>query len=144
MSLFTIGTDQIRDQVSQAFGDTDHYLVALKHNSIAGGILKLLLSNFIYTASASREFILHFSTEGIHIKEVGLYDHAPFRFVPWQDIRSVDAQATDSKTILTIHHADKAESFEVGLGGGIMEGNEGRLGRLIKQNWLRPAPVTNS
>jgi hypothetical protein len=41
MSLFMYDMDELRSQVQEAFGDTEHYLVVVKHNNWQSDIIKL-------------------------------------------------------------------------------------------------------
>lgn len=137
MGIFTTSASGIKKQVIKEFGETEDYLVALKHNSMGRGLSKLLVSNLYFASDSSREFILYFNRNGIYEKEISVSDRAPFELYPWREIEDFEVKEKDRTVILNVTHRGIIYSYEADLSGGIMNGNEQRIEHLIRNNWYR-------
>ena len=89
MSFFAYDMEEIRSQVRAAFGDTDNYLVAVKHNSWQSDIVKLFINTLYYATDSSRQFIIYFSPKGIYEKELGTPLKSDFVLMPWHEIEEL-------------------------------------------------------
>ena len=89
------------------FGTADNYPVAVKHNSMFKGLLKLLLSNLLYAIDGSRTFVLYFDDTGIYEKELSLTDDVPFLLIPWREVYDFGYKDKGNKVCLNVDHLGK-------------------------------------
>ncbi|WP_216388361.1 hypothetical protein [Arcanobacterium phocae] len=135
MGLFTTNSRDIARQVKESFGDTDSYLVVLKHNSVPKGLLKLLLSVMYFVVDSSREFILYFDEKGVHEKEFGFSDGTQFLLIPWHEIDEFSVEERRNKSIIRLTHLGKEYSYEVHYSGNVTMSNQERLQKLVAKSW---------
>lgn len=137
MGLFTIDDREIYELVREKFGETDNYLVAIKHNNLKKSIVKAIFSTLYRNIDSSREYILYFSENGIYEKEFGFSDNTNFVLIPWNEVEEFTEDRRAYKLVLNVNHLGKTYSYEIHFNGGIMKGNEERLVKLNENNYFR-------
>lgn len=129
--------EEVAQMVREEFGDTQNYLVALKHNNWKKSLLKLLISNIYAAVDSARQYILVFDEQGIHEKEMSFSDHADFVLIPWHEIQEFDIHPKGKKTIIEVNHLGKIYAYEVEDNEHLLKGNDERLEHLQANDFYR-------
>lgn len=137
MSFFAYDMEEIRSQVRAAFGDTDNYLVAVKHNSWQSDIVKLFINTLYYATDSSRQFIIYFSPKGIYEKELGTPLKSDFVLMPWHEIEEFSLKPWWMHKVIRFLHLGKKVGYEVQFSGRINKDNRTNLEKLAANDWRR-------
>lgn len=129
--------NEFREKINEKFKNTDSYLFAIKHNSMAKGFLKLLVSNLYYTMDSSRTFLLNFNEKGIYEKEISNSIKGDFILMPWHEIESFDIDEKSNKAFINFSHLGKKISYEISFKGRMCEDNINNFKNLKGNNWNR-------
>lgn len=129
--------NEIREQVQTAFGDTENYLVVIKHNNWQSDIIKLLLGGVLYPMDSSRQFVLYFSPKGIYEKELGNPFIKEFVLLPWHEITDISIKPWYLHKVIRCLHLGKQLGYEVLFSGRINQDNKRNLEQLIANDWHR-------
>lgn len=136
MGLLFNTSDDMDKKVREKFGDDKSYLIVFKHNSLAKGLGKLLLSNVYYVLDSTRTFVLYFDPKGVYESEISNSDKKDFLFMAWNEIEDFEL-VEGNKKILKINHLGKVYQYEVELDGKLFKNNYKNLKDLIENNWYR-------
>lgn len=139
MGLFTVSKDEVKRNVQQRFSDTDSYLIALKHNTEKGGLLKLMVSTLWAATDDAREFILVFTEKGIYENEISLSNKKDYALIPWQEVTNFGLDKRGKETVLSVDHLGKRYGYVIPFTGPPMNGNKERYEKLKQANWHRLA-----
>lgn len=137
MSLFMYDMDELRSQVQEAFGDTEHYLVVVKHNNWQSDIIKLFINTLYYATDSSRQFIVYFSPKGIYEKELGTPIKSDFVLMPWHEIEELSLKPWWTHKVIRFLHLGKNMGYEVNFWGRVNKDNKANLANLVANNWRR-------
>ncbi|WP_040398119.1 hypothetical protein [Anaerococcus senegalensis] len=128
---------ECREKIRENFSKTDSYLFAIKHNSKAKGLLKLLVSNLYNTLDSSRTFLLNFNEKGIYEKEISNSTKGDFLLMPWDEINSFEIDERSNKAFIKFSHLGKNISYEISFNGKMCEDNLDNFKNLKENNWHR-------
>ena len=134
--IFTTNSEIIQ-MVQDNFGQTENYLVAMKHNGFIKDLLKWFINRLYYAMDSSRQFILYFDHQGIHEKEFSLTDKSKFLLIPWNEIDEFDINDKGNKIIININHLGKKYSYVVEFNNYLLKGNRERFAHLEKKKFFR-------
>lgn len=129
--------EEVEEKVKRKFGDLNNHLVTLKHNDFKSSLLKLTISNIFYIVDNNRSFILYFSNEGIHEKEISNTMKGDFILMPWNEISSIDVKIKSRGAIIELVHLGKKLGYEVPFSRNIYRNNKNNLDNLQNKNWNR-------
>ncbi|MCI6659740.1 MAG: hypothetical protein SOW48_07340 [Peptoniphilaceae bacterium] len=139
MGLFTVSKDEVQKSVQQRFGDTESYLIALKHNTEKSGFLKLMISTLWAVTDGSREFILVFSEKGIYENEISLENHQDYVLIPWHEVTNFGLDERGKEAVLSVSHLGKRYGYVIPFTGSLMRENKERYENLKQADWNRSA-----
>ncbi|MDU4715690.1 MAG: histidine kinase [Anaerococcus sp.] len=128
---------ECREKIRENFSKTDSYLFAIKHNSKAKGLLKLLVSDLYNTLDSSRTFLLNFNEKGIYEKEISNSTKGDFILMPWDEINSFEIDERSNKAFINFSHLGKNISYEISFNGKMCEDNLDNFKNLKENNWHR-------
>ena len=134
--IFTTNSEIIQ-MVQDNFGQTENYLVAMKHNGFIKDLLKWFINRLYYAMDSSRQFILYFDNQGIHEKEFSFTDKSKFLLIPWNEVDEFDINDKGNKIIININHLGKKYSYIVEFNNYLLKGNRERFAHLEKKNFFR-------
>ena len=137
MSFLLYDMEEIRSQVRAAFGDTDNYLVVVKHNDWQSDLVKLLISSLFYATDSSRQFLIYFNQKGIYEKELGTPLKGDFVLMPWHEIEEYSLKPWYMHKVIRFLHLGKKVGYDVQLSGRINQDNRANLAKLIANDWKR-------
>lgn len=137
MSFLLYDMEEIRSQVRAAFGDTDNYLVVVKHNGWQSGLVKLLISSLLYATDSSRQFLIYFNQKGIYEKELGTPLKGDFVLMPWHEVEEYSLKPWCMHKVIRFLHLGKKVGYDVQLSGRINQDNRANLAKLIANDWKR-------
>ena len=137
MGLLFNSSEEISEKVYQKFGDRQNYLIAMKHNGIAKGIFKWIISNLYYILDSSRSFVLYFNNKGIYESEISNSTKKDFLLMPWNEISSFEVKTDLSKTTITFVHLGKKIAYEIPFNGKYFIDNKHNFLKLSENDWNR-------
>ena len=141
MGLFFNSAKEISEKVYDRFGDSENYLLVMKHNDVKSGLLKLLASRLYYTMDSSRTFVLYFSSKGIYEVEISNSLKKEFLLMPWNEISMFDVNTNLLKTVITFEHLGAKIRYEVPFEGKLFADNKANFVKLEDKDWNRVREV---
>ena len=135
MGLLFNNLDDIREKVSEEFGNIDNYLIAIKHNDVKSGIAKLIVSNLLYVLDSNRTFIIFFDEKGIHEKEMSHSIKGDFSLIPWHEIENFQVTEKSNKAIIELSHLNKKVGYEISFKGKLFNDNNKNFEHLTAKEW---------
>ncbi len=141
MGLFYNSAKEIREKVYDRFGDSENYLLVMKHNDVKSGLLKFIASHLYYTMDSSRTFVLYFSSKGIYEVEISNSLKKEFLLMPWNEISKFDVNTNLFMTIITFEHLGANIRYEVPFEGKLVADNKANFVKLEGNDWNRLSEV---
>ncbi|MFM9413531.1 histidine kinase [Peptococcus simiae] len=137
MGILFNDKNEIDAKMNHDFGDVENHLIALKHNDIKSGFLKLLMSNLYHTLDSNRTFIVYFSSKGLHEKEISHSVKGDFLLVPWHEIGSFELKMKNNKALIELSHLGKKIGYEIPFTGKLFAENKKNLKHLQDKGWYK-------